>query len=141
MEAPSGFEPLMEVLQTSALPLGDGAAASIAAESGLLITNRGSNCQGQNGRMPVGKQALRWSDKNGQTAQNFSLRHAIYGNDTPFQEGDQSHQVTTFPIDQDFTFDGGQFKKHLPVLTADALFDSRSLQQHFQGHDLPPPEC
>jgi hypothetical protein len=25
MEAPSGFEPEMEVLQTSALPLGDGA--------------------------------------------------------------------------------------------------------------------
>jgi hypothetical protein len=25
VEAPSGFEPLMEILQTSALPLGDGA--------------------------------------------------------------------------------------------------------------------
>ena len=27
MEAPGGFEPPIEVLQTSALPLGDGAAA------------------------------------------------------------------------------------------------------------------
>ena len=27
MEAPGGFEPPLEVLQTSALPLGDGAAA------------------------------------------------------------------------------------------------------------------
>ncbi len=31
MEAPPGFEPGMEVLQTSALPLGDGAILSITA--------------------------------------------------------------------------------------------------------------
>jgi hypothetical protein len=30
MEAPSGFEPEMEVLQTSALPLGDGAVRNDA---------------------------------------------------------------------------------------------------------------
>ena len=32
MEAPSGFEPEMEVLQTSALPLGDGADRTLAIE-------------------------------------------------------------------------------------------------------------
>ena len=31
MEAPPGFEPGMEVLQTSALPLGDGARLNITA--------------------------------------------------------------------------------------------------------------
>ena len=31
MEAPPGFEPGMEVLQTSALPLGDGASLNITA--------------------------------------------------------------------------------------------------------------
>ena len=34
MEAPSGFEPEMEVLQTSALPLGDGADQMCAREGG-----------------------------------------------------------------------------------------------------------
>jgi hypothetical protein len=36
LEAPPGFEPGMEVLQTSALPLGDGA---------------GWNCEGRSGRV------------------------------------------------------------------------------------------
>ncbi len=34
MEAPPGFEPGMEVLQTSALPLGDGALTSKFGEPG-----------------------------------------------------------------------------------------------------------
>ena len=34
MEAPPGFEPGMEVLQTSALPLGDGAVRTECEESG-----------------------------------------------------------------------------------------------------------
>ena len=34
MEAPPGFEPGMEVLQTSALPLGDGADRSVPRDVG-----------------------------------------------------------------------------------------------------------
>ena len=35
LEAPPGFEPGVEVLQTSALPLGDGAPVAISAMVGL----------------------------------------------------------------------------------------------------------
>jgi hypothetical protein len=34
LEAPSGFEPEMEVLQTSALPLGDGAPEGFSLRQG-----------------------------------------------------------------------------------------------------------
>ena len=37
MEAPSGFEPEMEVLQTSALPLGDGADWMLMNYSGPAV--------------------------------------------------------------------------------------------------------
>ncbi len=40
MEAPPGFEPGMEVLQTSALPLGDGASLNITALEKKNAMNR-----------------------------------------------------------------------------------------------------
>jgi hypothetical protein len=46
MEAPPGFEPGIEVLQTSALPLGDGAAEmcrGITREAGYMRKNGAGN--------------------------------------------------------------------------------------------------
>ena len=40
LEAPPGFEPGVEVLQTSALPLGDGAVGTLRGETGHLTSTR-----------------------------------------------------------------------------------------------------
>ena len=50
LEAPPGFEPGMEVLQTSALPLGDGAARSVCG--GCLAANKG-DLNRPSGRRPA----------------------------------------------------------------------------------------
>jgi hypothetical protein len=49
MEAPTRFELVMEVLQTSALPLGDGAVNDTenAAKSSVLISNRQKGVKGK----------------------------------------------------------------------------------------------
>ena len=48
LEAPTRFELVMEVLQTSALPLGDGAKPAIYGRlSSVLITDRYRECQGK----------------------------------------------------------------------------------------------
>src|SRR6187402_2992550 len=53
MEAPSGFEPEMEVLQTSALPLGDGAARLCRGVAPPARLARGGKVERETGFEPA----------------------------------------------------------------------------------------
>ena len=60
MEAPPGFEPGMEVLQTSALPLGDGALWRAVSQAGEFSSyHRGYGCP-QGSHDCIGREAPSW---------------------------------------------------------------------------------